>query len=220
MTLSILALGWLACFGGRQLVDDSQPTEADADTDTDTDVDSDADGDSDADADTDADADADPVSDPWEGLTADPGCDEVSGQEVPGATSYFWGDFDIGASAGSAVTGVEAWVLLANKGWIANSGSDCEIHWNTTGTRGDPTARCPSCEYSLSLEMQVDESATTCPSGIYQGDETFSVTYNVDVEGTETTYYFASSGGTLGTGNTNGARTTYTTEADCVYWGK
>ena len=213
-TLTLTAL--LACFGARQRVDDTEDTRVEADADTD--ADSDSDSDADSDADSDSDADTDPISDPWEGLSADSGCDEVSGQEVPGATSYFWGDFELGGD--QSVSGSEGWLLLANTGWIANGGSDCQVVWNATGTQGDATAMCASCDYSLSLSMQVDAAATTCPEGIYEGDESFSVTYNVDADGDQTTYYFASSGGTLGAGQTDEVRTTYTSASKCVYWGR
>lgn len=219
----ILAL-ILAC-AGRQNPDNADnaedsSVEADADTDADTDSDSDADADSDSDADADADSDSDAdtdVSDPWAGLTADPDCEEVNEQAVPGATSYFWGDF---TTDGNIVQGEEGWSLLSNQAWRDNGGADCVVIWSAAGGQASPTSACPTCDYSFGLFMSVDKSKTTCPEGLYEGDESFSITYNVANDGMATTYSFGSSGNTLGTGETDGSRSTYLADSTCKYFGR
>jgi hypothetical protein len=212
----------LAC-AGRQSTDnadnaDDSPVESDADTDADSDSDTDADSDADADADADSDSDADTdVSDPWEGLSADPDCEEVTGQPVPGATSYFWGDFTL---TGEVVKGEEGWTLLSNQAWRDEGGADCVVIWSAAGGKASPSEACPTCDYSFGLFMSIDKSKTTCPEGLYKGDESFAITYNVANDGGETTYSVASSGDSLGTGETDGTRSTYLAESTCKYFGR
>jgi hypothetical protein len=212
----------LAC-AGRQNPDNADnaedsPVESDADTDADSDSDTDADSDADADADADSDSDADSdVSAPWEGLSADPGCEEVTGQPVPGATSYFWGDF---STNGSTVSGEEGWTLLSNQAWRDNGGEDCVVVWSAAGGQASPTSGCPSCDYSFGLYMSIDLSKTTCPEGLYEGDESFATTYDVAIDGSSTTYSFGTSGNSLGQGETDGTRSTYLAESTCKYFGR
>lgn len=212
----------LAC-AGRQNPDNADnaedsPVESDADTDADSDSDTDADSDADADADADSDSDADSdVSAPWEGLSADPGCEEVTGQPVPGATSYFWGDF---STNGSTVSGEEGWTLLSNQAWRDNGGEDCVVVWSAAGGQASPTSACPSCDYSFGLYMSIDLSKTTCPEGLYEGDESFATTYDVAIDGSSTTYSFGTSGNSLGQGETDGTRSTYLAESTCKYFGR
>ncbi|MFT5582437.1 MAG: hypothetical protein ACI9VR_000013 [Cognaticolwellia sp.] len=215
-----------AC-AGRQATDNADnaedtPVENDADTDADSDSDTDADSDADSDADADSDSDSDSdtdtdISAPWEGLSADPNCEEVTGQAVPGATSYFWGDFNI---TGDIVKGDEGWTLLSNQAWRDEGGSDCVVVWSAAGGKASPSSACPTCDYSFGLFMSIDESQTTCPEGLYSGDESFAITYNIAVDGRTTDYSFASSGDALGVGETDGTRSTYLAESTCKYFGR
>ena len=109
---------------------------------------------------------------------------------------------------------------LSNQAWRDNGGADCRVVWSASGTQADPSSTCPSCDYSFGLSMSIDQSKTTCPEGLYQGDESFTIAYNIAVDGQTTDFSFASSGGPLGVGETDGTRSTYLTESTCKYFGR
>jgi hypothetical protein len=180
----------------------------DAEADTDTDADADTDTDADADADTDTDTDTDTS---W----ANPECEGYEGTPIPGATSYFRGDFDID---GDVVTGSEKWLLFANSSWQETGNDDCTIHWTILGTRDEPTQTCGSCDYSLSLAANVDVSLTDCPAGLWSSDQSFSTAYNVKIVDGSAIFYFAGSGNELATGTGSNSAAAYLTEATCVYF--
>ena len=59
-------------------------------------------------------------------------CDAVEGFEgVPGAASYFVGEY---WPPGAPTSGVETWALYANPAWEAEGGADCRVVWNMSAT--------------------------------------------------------------------------------------
>ncbi|MEL6341774.1 MAG: hypothetical protein AAFV53_01480 [Myxococcota bacterium] len=154
------------------------------------------------------------IPDPDAGTALDPGCEDVEGQPVPGATSFFIGDFVI---TDGAVEGQEQWLLYANEAWVDVGGEDCRIIWNVTGTQEDSDSSCGACAYALALNMAVDTVASNCPTELYEGEEAFSVSYNVQVSGDTATFYYAS-GNTLGVGGSGDRRVTYTSDSTCKYF--
>ena len=116
------------------------------------------------------------------------------------------------------MTGQELWILRANSTWDSSGGADCQVTWTVTGTQDDATSTCGSCDYSLSLDASLDASLTDCPEALYEGSEGFTATYNVKVKGSTTTFYFATSGNPLGLGQTNGSRSTYLTDGECLWF--
>ena len=133
--------------------------------------------DGDADTDADADADADGAFDPWAAL--DPNhCEEAPGYEaLAGATAYFIGEYTRG---GGVVTGVETAAYYATSEWEAAGGADCVVVWNTNGTEGSP-AGCSACAYAVTVDANLDTDATTCPSALWAGQESWGATYNITV---------------------------------------
>ena len=162
-----------------------------------------------ADTDTDTDADTDTDTD------IDLDCETFQGTPISGAASYFVGSFSI---SGTSVTGTEEWRLDANSTWQENGGSDCKAVWYVTGTQEDPTSTCGSCDYSIAINASLDASLSTCPEGLVAGDEQFSTTYNIKINGEEATFYFAGSGNVLGSGTASGGAVGYETEPSCLYF--
>ena len=155
---------------------------------------------------------------PTEDLQPDTLCESALDAPVPGATSYFVGDFEL---SGDNVTGTEYWMLFANTPWHELDGEDCEVRWSVEGTKGEPMA-CAACNYSLTLDMEVDRSASTCPEGLTpaqsDAEAAFSVSYDVSIaENGETTFYFES-GSLLGTGYSHQGRLTYVSEGTCKWF--
>ncbi len=192
---SLLALSLTTACEGRDPVD----TDTDTDTDTDSDTDTDADGD---------------IPDYWEDLGAHEGCEDYDGYPVPGATGFFMGDFSI---SGEEVSGHETWALFANQAWKDAGEDDCEILWSVSGTVGSPVA-CATCDLSLDLTAQVSPADSSCPEKLFEGEESFAVTYDVRVNSDGTTdFYYASSGNELGGWYGNDHRVTYVTDGQC-HW--
>ncbi len=138
---------------------------------------------------------------------------------IPGAQRFWVGEFAIN---GTEVTGYEAEVLFANDSWVAEEpdAGDCQIVWTMTGTKGDP-AGCGSCEYSLTLHAEFDAPTSNCLAALQNdtvtGNEEFDVVYNVDVNGSETTYYMESNE-VLGHGTDEGGVSTYVSESACMWF--
>ncbi len=156
--------------------------------------------------------------DPTENLEPDSDCESVLDADVPGATSYFVGDFDI---SGDTVTGMEYWILFANTPWQELDGEDCQVQWQVEGSKGEAIA-CSACQYSLNLNMEVDRTTSTCPEGLTPSetdvDASFSVSYDVFIsENNETTFYF-DSGNLLGAGYTRQGRLTYISQGTCKWF--
>ena len=193
--------------------DTDTDTDSDSDTDSDTDSDSDSDTDSDTDADTDTDTDTDGIA-ALPDLTGDFDdsiCEDGFGA---GATSYYVGAFE---TDGSSWSGTETWYLFSNSDWEAEDGEDCVVVWDITGLDAAIGA-CSGCEYAVEISASLDRSTTTCPAGLYTGDETYSVTYDVDVAGDTATVYFNSSGSKLGVGYANDTAFNYVTDAACKWF--
>jgi hypothetical protein len=188
-------------------------TEPESDTDTDTDTDSDSDSDTDTDTDTDLDIQDDPI---WDGIDSTL-CDSVPGYEDhPGATSTFVGVY--GPSSGGWA-GAEAWMIYATPAWVADGGSDCQVVWTVSAVEGSPSS-CGTCDLGLSVTATLDASATTCPEELWEGDESFTVDYDVGIDETNstTTWYWGSSGTEFGDGYAAGDNLSFRTDEACMWF--
>lgn len=154
------------------------------------------------------------LSDPADGLGADEACNDFDGTEIDGATVYFVGEFSFD---GADVTGLERMLVYANETWASGSGADCTIAWTMTGTKGDPSSTCGSCDYSLQVSGSVDVSLTDCPEALVSGEESFSNTYDVKLDGDTATFYFPS-GDVLGQGEWAASAVTFRSERTCQFY--
>lgn len=154
------------------------------------------------------------LSDPGAGLGADDACDDFEGTPIDGATVYFVGEF---AFDGDSVSGTERMLVFANPAWVDSGGADCTIAWGMSGSKDEPTASCGSCDYSLQVSGTVDVSLTDCPDDLVEGEEGFSNTYNVKLDGDVATFYFPS-GDVLGQGEWSGSAVTFRSERTCQYY--
>jgi len=134
---------------------------------------------------------------------------------IPGATSYFAGDYQVGEDGN--VRGKERWLLASNQAWRDEGEGDCMVTWAVTGTVGDPS--CNSCDYSMSVQAQVIDGETDCPRGLIVGEETWAVDYDVSLlpDG-RAQFRYLDSGNLLGEGYWEGARVTYLTESRCMWF--
>lgn len=201
------------CSGGKDTADPGADADADADTDSDSDADSDSDTDTDSDADTDADTDADVLADVRDEMVEDSeGCETLGGSVVDGAKEYFWGEY---SESGGAWTGQEAIYYFANATWESHGGADCVVVWDMTATE----IACSGCELGLSVSATMNTTDTTCPSGMTQGDETFSEEYAIDEAGDGTsTWHFAESGSEFGAGYWVDGAANYLSESSCAWF--
>ena len=125
------------------------------------------------------------LSDLTQGLSKNPDCwgsytSDGNPYCVPGATGYWYGTFNLtGTSEGDQATGTEKWILLSNDTWTAtDEGGDCEVVWTVVGNVTAPGA-CATCQMGLSLTASINRGATTCPQGVWAGEETMQESYNV-----------------------------------------
>ncbi len=197
--------------------DTDTDTDADGDTDADSDTDADADGDTDADSDADADTDADTdtLPDLSDGLDQDV-CESGPGDR--GATTYWIGTYlweGDGAAAGS-----ERWLWYATSEWEDVGGADCEVVFATSATRGTVGA-CADCDFSLTVDAEVDIDATTCPREAWTAyeEQSWSTAYDVRLEDDGTTTWFYNSSGTeFASGYHDASGQNFLTESSCLWF--
>ncbi len=134
-----------------------------------------------------------------EGLVDPSGCEELSGEAVAGAAAFFIGIYE--TTSGGEWVGLEEYRLYANEAWKQEGGQDCSVFWRMSASESSPGA-CGSCELGLAVNAELDQSSTTCPAALYSGEETFSVSYGIDLRdaGTAATWYFAGTGNRFGEG--------------------
>ncbi len=139
-----------------------------------------------------------------EGEVTPGGCEELSGKPLGGVSAWFLGTYEVNSS-GSWV-GEEEWRLYANDTCTANGSSDCVVVWTTTASEAS-AGECTTCDMGLSVSAQLDEGRTTCPAGLYSGDESWTTTYGIKFsqDGTEVSWYFAASNTYMGHGYAVGA---------------
>ncbi len=157
------------------------------------------------------------LPDPRADVAFDADCTDVDGYPVPGATSFFYGGF--GATADSDVwEGEEQWILVANDAWREAGEDDCAITWNVVAERSDEAGACGDCAYGLTVAASIDLARSSCPEGLYEGSENFSVVYGVRVSDGAAEYVYAQNGNPLGTGHANENASNYLSAAACVWF--
>lgn len=132
------------------------------------------------------------------------------------AASYFLGSFKKGADGNW--TGREYWLLYATPDWQKNNGKDCRVVWNATVTEA-ATSTCATCEKAATVKADIDKTETTCAPELYKGQETYTVTYEVDIAadgGAE--FFFSKSKKSLGTGFSKSDATGYLSANKCLYF--
>ena len=146
--------------------------------------------------------------------TAD-GCVQVDGIDVPGAATYFLGQYVGSPTSPGRWSGTETWLLYANASWRALGGEDCRVRWTI---QGDTVAGGPA-DVRIAVSATLDASETTCPEALHEGDETFDVTYDVTLAADGTATWAFASGRTLATnGAWNDAGMAYLTERACSWF--
>ena len=85
--------------------------------------------------------------------------------QVPGADSYFYGEFTI---EGKTVKGKEQWLLYANSAWKKKGGTDCVLEWTLKGSLTEK-GRCASCDFGIELEAIADVEGSNCPKELVLG---------------------------------------------------
>jgi len=146
------------------------------------------------------------------------GCDvqESTNTTLAGATSYFYGLFN---KTDAGYSGYETWLLYANETWRAQGQEDCTIQWNATAFETAPSDNV-SANLGLSVTLTLDQGASTCPSGPDEiGDlpPSGTVSYNIQVSGDNTVWYFAS-GDPLGSGFVNDNAMNYISPKSCRWF--
>lgn len=143
------------------------------------------------------------------------GCEDVDGTAIPGAVSFFVGEYERGDGSWS---GAERWLLFANDAWKAAGEDDCVVRWTTTASEAAPTT-CATCDLALAVGATIDESATTCPDGLWDSptERNWTATYEIRIEGDQSTWYY-DSGTSLGEGAAVDGAVNFVTEKDCVWF--
>ena len=110
--------------------------------------------------------------------------------------------------------------MLSNDTWAAtDEGGDCEVVWTVVGNVTAPGA-CATCQIGLSLTASIDRGSTTCPQGVWAGEETMQESYNVYLGSDGSSiWYFGGSGTQFAVGELDGNAMNYLSEGACNFWG-
>ncbi len=135
--------------------------------------------------------------------------------DLVGATSHFIGELT--TADGATYTGTETWALFANDAWVDVGGADCIVVWSINAAVGAPGA-CSTCEFGLEIDATLDAFQTDCPEGLYVGDERWSTSYDVDIDGLTATITYGSSGSDLASGYADATGLVYITPAACMWF--
>ena len=135
---------------------------------------------------------------------------------ISDAASYFLGTFKKGADGTWA--GREYWLLYATPDWLKNKGKDCRVVWDATVTE-TTTSTCAACDKALTVKAALNASETTCAAELYKGQETYTVTYEVDVAADGAgQFFFSKSKKTLGAGYFKSDSIGYLSAHQCLYF--
>lgn len=149
-------------------------------------------------------------------------CEEIEGQPVPGAVSYFVGSYV--DSGDGTWRGTEQWVLIANQRWMelepmVESGM-CTITWTVVASESDGTGACAACDLGLDVSATIDMSNTDCPEPLYEApsDQNWVESYAVLTSGDGSAEWFYQSGSPLGFGTNSGGVADYASEGSCKWF--
>lgn len=118
----------------------------------------------------------------------------------------------------TTASGYEERLWFLNSKWKSIGGTDCIARWNTTATKGAPV-NCSSCDLSLTVSGQINLAKSTCDPASWKGDETFTATYDVQLNANGTSdWLFANTGNSLGTGYWNTAALNYLSPGACKWF--
>lgn len=166
--------------------------------------------------------DVDDIVDDLDQDTSD--CEEIEGQPVPGAVSYFVGSYR--DSGDGTWRGVEQWVLIANDRWIEvedelPSAGMCTVTWTVVAAESADTGACAACDLGLDVSATIDLANTDCPEGLYEApsDQNWTTSYAVmtGADGSAQ-WFYAGSGSALGAGTNSGGVADYVTAASCKWF--
>ncbi|MEZ4319556.1 MAG: hypothetical protein R3F61_18720 [Myxococcota bacterium] len=123
---------------------------------------------------------------------------------------YEWDDLDL--------VGNEFWVLYPDPELAATGFTACTVVWDVYGTQ---EAAVGAADYSITLAASVDDSQTDCVEDaagntVYEGEENFTVTYDVVEHGNGTVDVFFTSGTQLGRGEYDASSLSWLSEKDCI----
>jgi hypothetical protein len=140
-------------------------------------------------------------------------CQQLSGDSLPGANSYYWGEY--AGNADDGWSGQESFYVFMNDTSKSQGDADCIATWDVVATASN-VGKCPTCDVALSVSAKI--ASDTCPDGL-SGDTTFSTEYSVDLaDDGSATWYFSSSGTYIGAGYWNKGGMNYLTDSSCRWF--
>lgn len=148
------------------------------------------------------------------------GCQEVESSDgemlpVPGAVSYFYGEY-YQTTDGDGWAGEERWLLFANERWKELGGADCEVVWSMTATLVGEVEAGGQVEMNVTADIRGSE--TTCPEGLYEGDETWSANYSVEISDDMRSSWFFSGAEPFATGGSTAVAMNFLSEKACAWF--
>jgi hypothetical protein len=141
--------------------------------------------------------------------------DEIGGQDIAGATSYFTGTYLL---EDDGWVGREKWILHPTPAWTDTNGETCYVTWETAAIQIN-AAGCADCDFGLSVAANINKQQTDCPEGLWKdSEETWEVDYDIKIQGDSVIFYFQNSGNVMGDGYSNDTAINFLTEPSCTWF--
>ena len=143
-------------------------------------------------------------------------CEEIQGSAVPGADSYFHGNFTL---SDEVARGHETWWLAANKAWTTAGGNSCTIQWTVIGTKV-ATGACIDCDFGLKLSATPDIRSSKCPEQLVKREaRPQELGYDIKLSASgEAFIYYSKSGNLLGQGFHADGNIVWRTQHQCKWF--
>lgn len=152
---------------------------------------------------------------------------ELAGQEDACSSSPYWDDPQVTIATGfyagnyewrgDDLYGNEFWFLWPDPQLEETGFHACVVVWDILGNRADAVG---AGDYSIDISALLDEDQTDCAPNsegvhVYEGEESFTVTYDVAEAGGNAQVFFTS-GDLLGRGRADNSGLSWLSEKNCA----
>jgi hypothetical protein len=140
-------------------------------------------------------------------------CQDLSGDVIAGANSYFWGEY-LGNNE-EGWSGQEKAYIFMNEESKSKGLVDCEETWEVLANPAEPGA-CAACD--IGMEVTLTFTTSTCVDPVFGGDNG-TTTYDVDQGSDGSSHWFyANTGTALGDGYWSAKGQNFLTSPSCRWF--
>lgn len=143
-------------------------------------------------------------------------CDDAQ-PNAAGAAGYFLGTY---VQEGEGWIGKERWYLFPTPTWVEVEDDiteeGCYVTWEMEASETD----CIDCDLGLAVTAGVNRNETNCPEGLWDNpeEEQWEASYNIDIDGDTSAFYFQGSGTFIGNGYSSATAVSFLSDVSCSWF--